>query len=98
MILEGSYSNLPQIRAYADLMIIMNTSWEIREKRLMERESPASLKRFYDLWIPLENACFIAYGLADDSCVLILEEMDKAEMKKRITKKTKAEGNTQEDV
>ena len=68
LILEGSYSNLPPIRAYADVRIFMNTPWEIREKRLTERESSASLKRFYDLWIPLENAYFDAYGLPDDSC------------------------------
>jgi len=76
LILEGSYSNLPPIRAFADVRIFKNTPWEIREKRLAERESPASLKRFYDLWIPLENAYFDAYGLPDDSCVLAGEDSE----------------------
>ena len=70
LILEGSYSNLPAIRQYADVRIFMNTTWEIREKRLAERESAASLKRFYELWIPLENAYFEAFGLPDAGCIL----------------------------
>ena len=70
LILEGSYCNLPAIRRYADIRIFLNTPWEIREKRLAERESEESLRRFYDRWIPLENAYFDAYGLPDDSCII----------------------------
>ena len=71
MILEGSYCNLPEIRKYADIRLFMNTPWEVREKRLREREPAESLKRFYDLWIPLEDAYFEAYGLPDAECILI---------------------------
>ena len=71
LILEGSYCNLPAIRRYADLRLFMDTPWEIRKKRLEERESPASLQRFHELWIPLENAYFAAYGLPDEGCVII---------------------------
>lgn len=70
LILEGSYCNLPAIRALADLRIFMDTAEEIREKRLRERESEASLQRFRELWIPLENAYFGAYGLPDEGCVV----------------------------
>lgn len=71
LILEGSYCNLPCIRPYADLRLFMATSEETRLERLRRRESPASLQRFYDRWIPLENAYFAAYGLPDDGCILI---------------------------
>jgi len=71
LILEGSYSNLPIIREHADVRIFLDTPWEIREKRLAERESAESLQRFHDLWIPLENAYFTAYGLPDDSCIVL---------------------------
>ncbi len=70
LILEGSYCNLPAIREFADIRLFMNTPWEIREKRLRERESEDSLKRFHDLWIPLENAYFEAYELPDPECML----------------------------
>lgn len=71
LIIEGSYCNLPSIRALADLRLFVDTPEEVRMKRLRERESPAYLQRFFDLWIPLENAYFAAYGLPDAGCAVI---------------------------
>ena len=71
LIIEGSYCNLPSIRAFADLRLFVDTPEETRMERLKERESPASLQRFFDLWIPLENAYFAAYGLPDAGCAVI---------------------------
>jgi len=71
LILEGSYCNLPCIRAYADARLFMATPEKTRLERLQSRESPASLQRFYDRWIPLENAYFAAYGLPDEGCILV---------------------------
>lgn len=71
LILEGSYCNLPAIRALADLRIYMDTPWEERKKRLEKRESPQSLMGFYTRWIPLENAYFTAYSLPDAGCIVI---------------------------
>ena len=69
LILEGSYCNLPALRAYADLRLFVVTPEEIRNERLQKRESPESLLRFREKWIPLENAYFQAYGLPDEGCV-----------------------------
>lgn len=69
LILEGSYCNLPSLRAYADLRLFVVTPEEIRNERLQKRESPESLLRFREKWIPLENAYFQAYGLPDEGCV-----------------------------
>jgi len=69
LILEGSYSNLPEIRNYADVRIFVEAPWEERIRRLRERESEASLKRFFERWIPLEDAYFEAFGLPDEGCV-----------------------------
>ena len=69
LILEGSYCNLPALRAYADLRLFVVTPEEIRSQRLQKRESPESLLRFREKWIPLENAYFQAYGLPDEGCV-----------------------------
>ena len=71
LILEGSYCNLPEIRRYADVRLFLRASWETREARLRGRESAASMQRFLDLWIPLEDAYFEAFGLPDEGCVLI---------------------------
>ena len=71
LILEGSYCNLPGIREYADVRLFLDTPWEIRKARLLERESAASLQRFYDRWIPLENAYFEAYRLPGEGDIVI---------------------------
>ena len=71
LILEGSYSNLPGIREKADVRIFLDVSRELQERRLRKRETPESLKRFHDRWIPLEEAYFAAYGLPDPDCILI---------------------------
>ncbi len=71
LILEGCYSNLPEIRERADMRIFLDVSREVQETRLQKRESPESLKRFHDRWIPLEAAYFTAYGLPDTKCIRI---------------------------
>ena len=71
LILEGCYCNLPAIRTYADARLFLDAPWEIRERRLLERESAASMQRFLDRWIPLENAYFEAYHLPDAQCRVI---------------------------
>ena len=71
LILEGSYCNLPSIRKFADLCLFVDTPDSIRMRRLQKRESPESLKRYHEKWIPLENAYFEAYGLPDKHCVII---------------------------
>ena len=76
LILEGSYCNLPAIREYADLRLFMNTPPAIREMRLRERETEESLKRFEELWIPLENAYFEAYRLPDPGCVVVQDRTE----------------------
>ena len=75
LILEGSYSNLPEIREAADMRFFLDTAPEVREARLRERESPESLQMFYEKWIPLENAYFAFYGLPDAGCVVLTEPL-----------------------
>ena len=75
LILEGSYSNLPGIREAADVRFFLDTAPEIREARLRERESPGSLRMFYEKWIPLENAYFAFYGLPDEGCIVLTEPL-----------------------
>ena len=74
LILEGSYSNVPAIRAYADVRVFVATPENLRRERLEQRESPASLEMFKKRWIPLENTYFQAYGLPDEGMILIEAE------------------------
>ena len=71
LLLEGSYCNLPAVRALADARLFLATPEAVRMERLRERESEESLRQFYGRWIPLEEAYFAAYGLPDEGCVLI---------------------------
>ena len=71
LILEGSYSNLPVIRKYADVRLFLDTPESIRMERLRERESEGSLRTFMERWIPLEQAYFEAYSLPDEGCICI---------------------------
>ena len=71
LILEGSYANLPGLRALADARLFLSVPRETRLSRLKERESAGSFQRYLDRWIPLEEAYFSAYGLPDrEICVI----------------------------
>ena len=74
LIIEGSYCNLPPLRALADVRLFMATPGPVRMDHLARRESPESMARFRDRWIPLENAYFAAYHLPDEGCILCDEE------------------------
>lgn len=71
VILEGSYCNLPAIVEYADVQLFLNASEDVRMERLRMRESPQSLQRFHERWIPLEKAYFQTYGLPDRNCLIL---------------------------
>ena len=71
LILEGSYSNLPEIRKFADIRIFASTPEEIREERLRQRETEQSLQMFRDRWLPLENHYFEAFALPDRECIMM---------------------------
>lgn len=71
LILEGSYCNLPDIRALADLRAFFEVSYEARIARLARRETEESLQRYYDRWIPLEDAYYAAYRLPDEEMIRV---------------------------
>ena len=70
LILEGSYCNLPAIRELADIRAFLDASREERFSRLLARESAWSMKKYQDLWIPLEEAYLNTYHLPDDGMIL----------------------------
>ena len=74
LLLEGSYCNLPAIRDLADVRIFVETSEATRMSRLEARESPESLRGFFNRWIPLEDAYFSFYQLPDAGCLVMTGE------------------------
>ena len=71
LILEGSYCNLPAVQAHADVRLFLDAPWEIREARLLQRETAASMRQFRERWIPLENEYFKAYRLPSEDVIQI---------------------------
>ncbi len=57
-LLEGSYSLHPALAKYAQVKIFFTCSPEVQQKRLARRESPESLKKFTERWVPMEEAYF----------------------------------------
>ena len=71
-IVEGSYALHPALAGYSRLHIFLTYSPEVQLSRLARRESPASLERFKERWIPMEETYFS--GLAIESqCDVVVD-------------------------
>lgn len=59
-IVEGVYSMHPFFGKYYDYSIFLDIDSEQQKKRILKRNSLPLANRFFDEWIPLENAYFEA--------------------------------------
>ena len=57
-IVEGTYSMHPELRTFYTDSIFLKVSSEEQLRRLSLRETPESLQRFIDIWLPLEKLYF----------------------------------------
>lgn len=62
-VIEGAYSLHPYFGKYYDLAIFLDIDPEMQKKRIGVRNSPMLAKRFFDEWIPMENAYFAAMDI-----------------------------------
>ena len=69
-ILEGTYSCNSHLWPYSDLHIFLTISPEEQRRRIAQRNTPEDAKRFYNLWIPLEERYFAASDVADRCDIL----------------------------
>ena len=69
-IIEGSYSCHPALIDYFDLRIFMTISAETQRNRILSRNAELA-KRFFELWIPLEEAYFSAFRI-EEKCEIVL--------------------------
>ncbi len=74
LILEGTYSNLPDIAKHASLRLFLTIAPDEQQRRLLGRVGPERLQAFNERWIPLENAYFTAYGLPNAGCIVLPQD------------------------
>lgn len=78
-IVEGTYSQHPYFGEYCDLRVFLKVSPLVREKRILAR--PAFLhRRFFEEWIPMEQAYFDAFGIEEKCDVLAIPEENVEQM------------------
>ena len=70
-IFEGVYSMHPDWQAELDLKVFLQIPPEVQQDRILHRSGPEQLKKFTELWIPLENRYFEFYGIRE-SCDYIV--------------------------
>ena len=71
-VVEGCYSMHPALGDYYDLAVWVDIAPQTQRQRIEKRNSPAFAARFFDQWIPLEQAYFAAFEPAA-RCGITLE-------------------------
>lgn len=57
-VVEGVYAMHPFFGRYYDLSVFLEVSAEVQRARILRRNSPTFARRFFEEWIPKENAYF----------------------------------------
>lgn len=70
-IIEGSYALHPELVRYSHLRIFFTCSPEVQLSRLARRESPESLEKFQERWIPMEENYFGSLSVEDQCDILV---------------------------
>ena len=73
VLLEGSYSAHPLLRAYYDGCVFVTASPETQRARLRAREGE-KYPAFETLWIPLEERYFAAFGIEERADFVIVTD------------------------
>ncbi len=58
IVVEGAYSMHPALAPYYTLSVFLDIDSAYQQTRILKRNSPAFAKRFFEEWIPLEQAYF----------------------------------------
>lgn len=66
-IIEGSYSQHPYFEEPYDITVFLQISPQEQQNRILARNGEKGWKMFRDRWIPLENAYFSAFSIAEKS-------------------------------
>ena len=71
VIVEGSYSSHPHFSNYMDLRVFSNTDSLTQLERITARNGAETAKIFVGKWIPMEEAYFSAYQIAETADIII---------------------------
>ena len=59
-VVEGSYSLHPELAPMYDISVCLTLSPELQRRRILARNGETMARRFFERWIPLEQAYFDA--------------------------------------
>ena len=68
-IIEGCYSLHPALAPYYNLSVFMSIYGKTQRERIIKRNSPTLANRFFNEWIPMENAFFEHYDLKNNCSI-----------------------------
>lgn len=71
VIVEGSYSLHPFFGDYADLTVFCDVSPGEQYQRILKRNGEEKARTFRDLWIPLEEKYFSAFGIREKADLIL---------------------------
>ena len=71
-VVEGVYSMHPELSHLYNLSVFLDVPAEVQAERIAERNSPETVHRFAEEWIPKENAYFEAMRVKE-RCTLVCE-------------------------
>ena len=66
-IVEGSYSQHPELRAFYDLTVFLKATASEQRERVLQRNGEEKLPMFLGRWIPLEKAYHAAYRVEENA-------------------------------
>lgn len=69
-IIEGAYSEHPYFGDIYDLRFVCKITPEEQENRILKRNGAEMLKRFQNVWIPMENKYFETFEIEEKSIVI----------------------------
>ena len=71
VIVEGSYSQRPELRDFYDVRIFMDVEPEVQMDRIIRRNGAEMAERFKNLWIPLEEKYFEAFKIKENADIVL---------------------------
>ncbi len=71
IVVEGSYSQHPDLLPHYDLTVFLRVDEEEQLKRLLLRVGADRLKRFVSEWIPMENKYFETFSVEEHADIVL---------------------------
>ena len=75
-VVEGVYSMHTDLAGYYDLSVFLDIDRGLQNKRILKRNSPEFAKKFFEIWIPLEDQYFEKMNVKS-RCSLTIPILDK---------------------